>query len=265
MAVISLLTDFGLEDEYVGVMKGVILSIDPEARMVDITHGVAPQNLIQGAYTLAAAYPFFPPGTIHTAVVDPGVGTDRGILAAAAGGHTFLVPDNGLLSVVMDRVRPERIIRVTESRYFLKTISRTFHGRDIFAPVAAHLSTGLPLTDLGPAVAAGAVNRLDPPTPVRRENGELVGHILTADRFGNLMTDVDAAVLAGTDLRLAVAGRTLHGLSDSYAAVPPGHPLLILGSRGYLEISINGGNARRELELEPGQEILFQTRQRSCD
>ena len=207
--VITLLTDFGLADSYVGAMKGVVLGINPQANLVDLTHDVSPQNVLQGAFLLGTAWPYFPDGTIHLAVVDPGVGTERRALLLEGHGHLFLAPDNGILSFVLPQEEtgtspfqpylarvPEgfRAYALTDPRYWRHPVSDTFHGRDIFAPVAAHLSLGLAAEEVGEPV--DSLIRLAIPVP-QWQGDRLLGHVLHIDRFGNVVTSVPAEVLAG--------------------------------------------------------------------
>lgn len=255
MPVISLLTDFGLSDPYAGIMKGVIVSICPDARIIDISHEVAPQDVHGAAYVLAAAYPYFPPGTIHVAVVDPGVGGSRRIIAARTASGVFLAPDNGLLTLVLDEQEPVAVCRVENPGIFLHPVSRTFHGRDIFAPAAARLACGMEMAKLGAPVPARSLARLDfGPPPRPDENGRLKGAIIAVDRFGNLVSNIREADLesafgsryaGGKGICVQVAGRVVSGICGAYQEVPEGAPLAIIGSTGRLEISVNAGNACR--------------------
>jgi S-adenosyl-L-methionine hydrolase (adenosine-forming) len=252
---ISLLTDFGTRDEYAGVMKAVMAGINPQARIVDITHGIDPQDVIHGAFILSAAYGYFPAGTVHVAVVDPGVGGARRILAVECGGYRFVAPDNGLLERVLADQADTLVVTVENQRYFLRPVSRTFHGRDIFAAVGAHLAAGLPLSELGPvldrrSVVSGVVPGCRFAAPDRLE-----GTVVAIDRFGNLMTSIDAAAVetlarrsAGSRLVVELAGSPIGGVVPFYDSVDKLHPLAIIGSRGLLEISINCGNAGRILK-----------------
>lgn len=252
MALITLLTDFGTRDEYVGVMKGVIAGIIPDARIVDISHYIEPQNIVHGAFILAAAYPYFPAGTIHVAIVDPGVGGKRRILVVEYDRQRFVVPDNGLIEQVLADGLPLSVVSVEDARYFLTHVSHTFHGRDIFAPVAAHLAAGLPMTDLGPAVdhrgmVSGVVPRCGFSTPRCVE-----GKVVAVDRFGNLMTNIDADSIdrlaqriAGQTMVVILGERPIGPIVASYDRVARQTPLAVIGSRGLLEISVNCGNARQ--------------------
>lgn len=254
MTLITLLTDFGTVDEYVGVMKGVVAGIDPNARTVDISHHIAPQDIVHGAFVLAAAYAYFPAGTIHVAVVDPGVGTMRRILALECGEYRFVAPDNGLLErVLADRTTGE-MVSVENPRYFLDRVGLTFHGRDIFAPVAAHLAAGVPLTRLGPAIDRRSLVSGVVPGCRFSAHSRLDGTVVAVDRFGNLMTSIDAGAIDTLNRRIGgrspiveLAGRPIGGIVDTYGRVPLHAPLALVGSRGLLEISVNGGNAQQVL------------------
>jgi S-adenosyl-L-methionine hydrolase (adenosine-forming) len=252
---ISLLTDFGTRDEYVGVMKAVMADICPQARTVDITHGIDPQDIIHGAFILAAAYRYFPVGTVHVAVVDPGVGSARRILAVECGGYRFVAPDNGLLERVLAEQADAVAVTVENQRYFLKPVSHTFHGRDIFAAVGAHLAAGLPLSELGPALERHAMVSGVVPGCRFAAPDCLEGTVVAIDRFGNLMTSIDAAAVenlagrtAGRQLVVELGGRPIGGIVSFYDSVDKDLPLAIIGSRGLLEISINCGNAGRTLK-----------------
>ncbi|MBW1697231.1 MAG: SAM-dependent chlorinase/fluorinase [Deltaproteobacteria bacterium] len=258
---ITLTTDFGLTDEYVGVMKGVILSINPRAVIVDISHNIDPQDVTQAAYVIKSAYRYFPAQTVHVIVVDPGVGSDRAVIALRYDGHFFLAPDNGVLSFLLNNDKIEAVIRVENSRYFLKDISWTFHGRDIFAPVAAYISMGVKLEDIGNALDPVHLVQLEIQKPKISLPGEIVGTIIAVDRFGNLITNIDVNVIrflgaeALTAIDVWIGGKKISGISKSYNSVDSGHPLSIIGSRGYLEIAVNCGNAADKLEARKGDAV----------
>ncbi len=186
--VITLLTDFGYQDAYVGIMKGVIAGINPLANIIDICHNVPPQDIFNGAYLLYTAYKYFPKDTIHVAIVDPGVGSKRDIVCIKTKDSFFLVPNNGILSFIVQEEKPNGIFRVTNNKYFLPTTSNTFHGRDIFAPVAAHLSLGIKPQLLG--IKINQLTLLDIPKPTSKKTGLLEGQIIYIDRFGNLITNI---------------------------------------------------------------------------
>ena len=210
MSIITLLTDFGIEDGYVGTIKGVILSVNPSAMIVDITHQIDPQDLIEAAYVIKSSYRYFPKGTVHVIVVDPGVGSDRAIVALEMMGHIFLAPDNGVLTLLLDEGRLDSITRVNNSQYFLEPLSQTFHGRDIFAPVGAHISKGVDLKKLGSGLNRNDLVHLSIRKPSISDEGELVGTIVSVDRFGNCITNIDLSCLEkfykpGSEKNLVIA------------------------------------------------------------
>jgi len=257
--VITLTTDFGLHDPFVGIMKGVILSICPSARLVDLTHEVEPQNILGGALALEAAWPYFPEGTVHLAVVDPGVGSARRALAVRARGHYLVGPDNGLLTpALMDA--GWRAVALTAPEYRLAEVSRTFHGRDVFAPAAAYLAAGVPLERLGPAVT-DPVRRPIPRS--RLEDGALIGEVLAVDRFGNLLTSIEAAELVGlasgqpvaVPVIVEIADRVVAGPVAAYADGADGRPTAIAGSTGRVEIFVRGGRADQVLGAGRGAPV----------
>jgi hypothetical protein len=247
---ITLITDFGTTDPYAGIMKGVILSENPSASIIDITHGIPPQDVDSAAYCIYSAYRFFPAGSIHVVVVDPGVGSSRSIIAVSMAGHFFLAPDNGVLGLLLSTGRVDFITTVENEKYFLKPVSRTFHGRDIFAPVAAHLSKGLPIDRLGTEIKKDQTFFVDLRVPYQAESGELVGEVIHVDRFGNLITNIDYFLIRKTfdsvndrNLEIIIGGHQISGLSVCYQDAEPQSLLAITGSMGFIEISINGGNA----------------------
>lgn len=254
MTLITLLTDFGTRDEYVGVMKGVIAGINPNVRIVDISHHIEPQNIIHGALMLAAAYPYFPAGTVHVAIVDPGVGGMRRILAAEYNRQRFVVPDNGLMEQVLKDRSPLAAVSVEDPRFFLDPVSCTFHGRDIFAPVAAYLAAGQPMADLGPpvdreSIVSGVIPRCRFSTPDCVE-----GMVVGVDGFGNLITNIDVTSIdrltrrsVGRSVMVELANRSIGPIVASYDRVAQHSALAVMGSRGLLEISINCGNAQQVL------------------
>ena len=266
MSIITLTTDFGTDDEYVGIMKGVILSLNPSVAIVDITHHIDPQDLVQAAYSIYSSYRYFPKGTVHVVVVDPTVGSDRNIIAFKITDHIFLAPDNGALTLLINENNINSITRIDNTSYFLDPVSRTFHGRDIFAPVSAHLSMGVPIKKLGTPVAQNNLICLSITEPFFSDNGELVGSIVSIDHFGNLITninlnDLEKIVNTIPDKKLCinVGMDKISGLSSSYDSALSGHPLAIIGSRGYLEISVNGGNAANHFMVEKGDLVRVST------
>lgn len=241
--VITLTTDFGLRDPYVGVMKGVIVSRCPQACVIDLTHAIRAQDVKEANFALHGAWRFFPAGTIHVVVVDPGVGSRRRILCARSHGMLFLAPDNGVLTGVLDSAAT--IHAVTDPSLFRsRPVSNTFHGRDIFASVAAHLANGLAADCVGPVVTDPI--ELERPEPVRTADGSLVGSVIHVDSFGNLISNISGdhlRSLPGTERRILFRGVDLGAPVESYAAVDVGCPLAIIDSFGFLEIAVNAGSA----------------------
>ena len=270
-----LTTDFGLQDPYVGVMKGVALGINPGIQIIDLTHQIRPQNVAQASFVLGSSYRFFPPGAIHVVVVDPGVGTDRDALLLSTLRGRFLAPDNGVLShVLRDYLDdpPEQAgeiqvpaglaaYRLTNPKYWLHPVSRTFHGRDVFAPTAAHLSLGVPPDDLGEPLKR--LSWLPSPLPVRRGN-VIQGVIINVDHFGNLVTNIPAAMLAETSsIDLEIRGRVIQGLSPTFHGGPesPKDGLVALvGSQGYLEAAVRDGSAALLLSADLGEPVEVRLR-----
>ncbi len=258
MPIITLLTDFGTEQEYVGVMKGVILSIYPSVNLVDLSHQVSPQDVRAGAMILSSAYGYFPKDTLHMAVVDPGVGTGRRIIGVEMFGHTFLAPDNGLLSPILEAGSIDIAVAVSNRDYFRNPVSRTFHGRDIFAPVGAYLSKGLDIRKLGDEIAPESLVRLPKSRPVISEDGKLWGHILGEDHFGNLITDITESILAKfcgqcpkERLKIRLGDLRWTGVGETYGGVGPKEPTALINSRGLLEIAVNQGSAARFFSIHP--------------
>lgn len=253
---VTLLTDFGAADPYVSAMKGVILSLAPETRFVDISHEIAGCDILGGALALADAAPLFPPGTIHLAVVDPGVGGKRAPLLVASSGHYYIGPDNGLLSLAA--VVPRTVRRLTNESFFRLPLSDTFHGRDLFAPVAGHLADGTAVEEFGSAVEA--MVELELPVPVSSD-GAVRGQVLTVDRFGNLMTNISAARLPGPaeNCRVGLGQQRIDGISTSYAGAGPGRLVALISSRGTLEIAVAQGSAAACTGAERGTPVIVET------
>jgi len=272
-AVITLTTDFGLSDAYVAAMKGALLDINPEARLVDICHTIKPQNIPQAAFVLGTAYQYFPRKTVHLVVVDPGVGTERRAIILKVPQGCFVAPDNGVLSYIVQQFLAEPVvdrgqvsikkglkpgvdieaIQITNPKFWRATVSPTFHGRDIFAPVAAALSLGFPPIEFGEPVTS--VEMLPLPRPYQRPDGSLLGHIIYIDGFGNLISDIRDEDLPGGGQAVAVEikNELISGLSLSYAQ---GSGLLaLIGSSGYLEIALKGGSANSLLDAQVGDEV----------
>jgi S-adenosylmethionine hydrolase len=246
----ALLTDFGLDDVYVGVMKAVLLSRCPDARIVDLTHAIPPQDVLLGALALEDALPYLPRGSAVVAVVDPGVGSTRAAIAARSGGRWLLGPDNGLLSWCLS---PDtEVVRIEATRYRQPEVSSTFHGRDVFAPAAAHLLMGAELAMLGPPVSSWV--ELERPVVHRLDGGAVEAHVIAVDHFGNLILDARAGDLPPRPL-LRVAGREIHGLVRTYADAA-GTLCALVGSFGRVEIALPNGSAARELGLGRGAVVV---------
>lgn len=258
--IVTLTTDFGQDDPYVAAMKGVILGINPEATIVDICHTVGPQDIRKAAFVLGESHPCFPEGTIHVVVVDPGVGSDRRAVVLSTPAACFVAPDNGVLTCALGesagngvrRLGPsQKAHALTNQQFWRQPVSATFHGRDIFAPVAAHLSLGIPPDRFG--------DRLDSliaipfSRPRQRPDGALTGHVLHIDRFGNLITDVAAADLPQGPLDIKIRGQTISGLSRTYAEARG--LLALIGSSGRLEVSLRDGSARDLLGATAGDDV----------
>jgi len=257
VSVITLTTDFGTRDWFVGTMKGVIVGIQPGATVVDVTHEVPAGDIRGGAFALAAACRFFQKGTVHVAVVDPGVGSARRAIAVQTAEHCFVGPDNGVLSWALAKQEVWAIHALENKAYFLRSVSRTFHGRDIFAPVAAHLSRGVPIRKLGPALKDFV--RLDWPEPRKLREG-IEGEVVYIDRFGNAITSLEAGILQGAkwvECEVRRRRRRRCPVKSFYQAVPPRSPVAVVGSSGFLEIAVNGGSAEKALGLEVGSRVLL--------
>ncbi|GAB4504308.1 MAG: SAM-dependent chlorinase/fluorinase [Anaerolineales bacterium] len=252
MTILSITTDFGLANGFVGVMKGVIYGIAPEVKIVDITHLVAPQDVRQGAYALWRAAPFFPPGSVHVAVVDPGVGTARRPLGARLGEQFYIAPDNGLLTPLIEDAEQAgetiEFVHLDNPRYWLPKVSRTFHGRDIFAPCGAHLASGIPLSALGTPIVD--VVRLSLPHPQKTANGWLA-HVTIIDNFGNLTTDLPASFLSDhSSVLFRLRGREVNGLVESYGHRMPGDLVAVVDSEEFIEIAVVNGSAAALLGVQ---------------
>jgi S-adenosyl-L-methionine hydrolase (adenosine-forming) len=244
--VIGLLTDFGLQDHYVGVMKAVIAGIAPAASTIDISHDVPPQSVLAGQLLLRASVPYFPAGSVFLAVVDPGVGTSRRPMALRSGSWTFVGPDNGLFTPWLDG----QAVEITATEFRLPSVSSTFHGRDIFAPAAAHLTLGIELARLGPSLVDPV--RLAAPEPEVRPDGTIESEIVYVDRFGNLITNI-VGPGGGT---LAIDGRVLM-VREAYGSAAPGESLAVAGSDGYLELAVRDGSAAAVLGYKAGDRVTW--------
>ncbi len=262
MSIITLLTDFGSRDEYVGLMKGVILSIHSAATIVDITHQIDRQNLMQAAYAIHGSYRYFPAGSVHLIVVDPGVGTDRSLLALELHNHYFVAPDNGVLSLLLDEGLVDELIDITNSEYFLDTVSHTFHGRDIIAPVGAHIARGVELRQLGDELAPADAIRLTNIRARTADDGNIVGRIVAVDHFGNLVTNIEHQMITTYGLAnqtkrvvIQIGSHTVQGMDRTYGNGHSNIPMALIGSRGYLEIAIPRGNAAQQLNVRSGDRV----------
>ncbi len=254
--IITLLTDFGLSDPYVAMMKGVILSINPDAGLVDISHQVKVGSIIQAASIIQETFPFFPRGTVHVVVVDPTVGSDRRLIGLEAAGHLFIGPDNGIFWPVIEDHKNLKIIHLTESRYFLPHVTHTFHGREVLAPVAAHLSLGDDLEMMGPMIKDPI--RLN--IPVSQKKGETYyGEVIRVDNFGNLITNIHRAELdsfLGSARSVTRVGKLIiRNISNIYADAEVGKPLALINSSDLLEIAVNLGRADRYIGID-SEEII---------
>lgn len=261
--IITLTTDFGTRDCYVAAMKGVILEINPEAGIVDLTHEIGPQNVLEGAFFLRGSAPYFPNGAVHVVVVDPGVGSERRALCVEADGRYYVAPDNGVLSLVATPETLGSAVAIENERYLRPTISATFHGRDVFAPAAAHLSLGVEMSELGPPVRE--IVRFELPAPTAEGDGTIAAQVIHIDRFGNLITNVDTATWddltssgKGGDVQIRIHGLILNRACKAYGEVPQGSPLALWGSSDLLEISVNRGNAAERLGAKVGDLVTIQ-------
>lgn len=250
--IVALMTDFGTLDPYVGVVKGVILARAPEARLVDLTHEIPPQNIVAGAYFLRSAVGYFPKDTIFQCVVDPGVGSSRKAVAMKANGRYFVGPDNGLFTAALARTI-EECVELTETKYHLSNPSTTFHGRDIFAPVAAALAKGVPIRKLGRKMNHWVWREI--PKPYKTARG-WNGEVLWADHFGNLITNLEPRHLP-KNFRLKVGKTVVLSLTTHYAAAKKGSVLALIGSDGTLEIAVSGGNAAQKLGVGIGTPVIL--------
>lgn len=258
--IITLTTDYGTNDHLVGTLKGVILKINPEATIVDITHQVAPFDLLDGALAIGSAYKYFPPRTIHVIVVDPGVGTNRRPLLVTAENQYFVAPDNGVLSLVYEREHANLVVRhITAEHYYLQPVSKTFHGRDIFAPVAAWLGKGWQTASMGEEITDYKKFALPKPKP---ENGVVKGVVLRIDSFGNLLTNFrpenlpEGATEKG-EVNFQVGSHSVTRLVDTFASGNAGEPVAFVGSSGYVEIAVNKASAARTLGLARGAAVTL--------
>ncbi len=260
MAIITLITDFGLKDGNVGVMKGVIWGISPDVKIADLSHTIAPQNIPEAALILYRSGPYFPPGTVHVVVVDPGVGTDRRPIAASIGSQFYVGPDNGILTMWMEHAEkedlPTQFVHLDQAEFWLPDVSHVFHGRDIFAPAAAHLASGIALDALGTSIHDPL--RLELPQPARTASG-LVGEVIHIDHFGNISTNIRREHLEGASgldrLTLRLAGVEIHGMVQTFGTRQPGELVALFGSTGSLIVSVVNGSAAQRLRAKPGDRV----------
>lgn len=259
MGIITLLTDFGGSDYFVGAMKGVILSINPSATIIDITHEIPPQDIEAGAFNLLSCYKTFPDGTIHVAVVDPGVGSDRRAILIECANQFFVGPDNGLFSWVCEREKDWTAVHVTNQRFFRHPVSRTFHGRDIFAPVAAALSNGVEPREFGEPLRD--IVRLAALDPITADANTIEGRVIHIDRFGNCVTNFTQQTLRSRDettsWRMIVNGEEINSFHAIFAEAPANEVFCIVGSAGFLEICARNNSAAKLLDIQTGQKVLL--------
>jgi S-adenosyl-L-methionine hydrolase (adenosine-forming) len=272
---IALLTDFGTSDTYVGVMKAVMAQICPDVQFIDLTHEIAPQNVTQGAFTLLNAYRYFASGTIFLVVVDPGVGSSRRAIAVQADDYTFVAPDNGILSYTLSQLQDIHAVELTNPSYQLSQVSNTFHGRDIFAPAAAHRAAGVPIDQFGSPVTN--LVQLSTST-LHIQDGRIVGEVLYVDHFGNIITNIgpfqwqengqmtfvsshsnpSSLPFSAQSAVTIVNNHSIPAVHRSYSEVVKGEVLILTGSSSYLEIAVNQGSAARQLGIQPGTPVTLQ-------
>lgn len=252
--IVTLTSDFGLSDVYVGVMKGVIAQIDPTLNVIDITHDIPPQNIAAARFCLMSAYAYFPSETVHIAVVDPGVGSKRREVAIEFAGGFLVGPDNGLFSGILAQNPPIAAVKLTNSKYWrTPSPSTTFHGRDIFAPVGANLANGVPFQELGESIDPETLIQL-PLTEYTAIDSGVVGYVQYADRFGNLITNIPSDLVRGKNWSAKVAGFTITGKA-TYSDSPVGSLIALIGSHGWIEIAVTNGNAQAELQMNFGDMV----------
>jgi len=254
--IISLITDFGLKDNFVGVMKAVILKINPQALIVDITHQINPQDILAGAFLLKNSYSYFPSGTIHLVVVDPGVGSTRKKILVETKNYYFIAPDNGILSWVLKEQKPQKIFEITNVKYFLQPISNTFHGRDIFAPVAAYLSKGINPERFGRRIKS--LKNLELPS-VKITPKQLIGECIYIDHFGNLISNIEKDIffsfIKNKNFKIFIKNKIIKKLSNSYTEGTPLRPVALFNSFGLLEIALKDASLKKYLGIKKGEKI----------
>ncbi len=264
MSLITLTTDFGYVDTYNAVMKGVILSINPDCRIIDVTLNIQPHNIKSACFALMTTFSYFPKKTIHVAVVDPGVGTDRRPIVIDAGDHIFVGPDNGIFSFIFaDRKQTDlKVYEIANKKYRLACVSNTFHGRDVFAPAAAHLSLGVPVSSFGKMVSDVVSYRL--PEPVLKKKDIIEGEIIHIDRFGNIISNISKVFLVKTlkkPFSAELKGKSVTTIVTAYGFAPDRELFCIYGSSGFLEISLKNESAAEKLGCIPGDKIIIKTNQ----
>lgn len=257
MSIITLITDFGIKDGNVGVMKGVIWKIAPRTHIADLSHTISPQNIPEAALILLRSAPYFPDGTIHLVVVDPGVGTQRRPVAARLGEQFFVGPDNGVVTMLLERVEaqdlPVHFVHLNKMRYWLPEVSHVFHGRDIFAPVSAHLSNGVPLSEVGSFINDPV--RLALPRPQQTESGWL-GEVIHIDHFGNISSNIRLEHLRRpVQVQVRLCGSTIDGMVETFGEQPPGALVALYGSTGNLIVSVVNGSAAEQLNAKVGDRV----------
>jgi hypothetical protein len=259
MRIITLLTDFGLRDGNVGVMKGVMLGIAPQVQLIDLSHMIAPQDILEANLVLRRSAPYFPSGTIHVVVVDPGVGTQRRPLLAQLGGQIYIGPDNGTITMLVEYGRARNwdmwFIHLNQPKFWLEPVSHVFHGRDIFAPVAAHLALGVALGDLGTPITDPVLLQLPQPLPT---STGWVGEVIHLDHFGNISTNIWEQQISSPDLRVRIGGITLDGLVHTFGDGKPGDLIALFGSTGNLIIAEVNGNAANRLHIRVGAAVTVE-------
>jgi S-adenosylmethionine hydrolase len=265
--IIALLTDFGYRDPFVGIMKGVMLGINPDLQLIDLSHGAAPQGIREAALVLSASCPYFPPHTIFLVVVDPGVGGTRRPIVVETADHLFVGPDNGVLGLALDQAEVRRVIHVTETRYFRQPVSRTFHGRDVFAPLAAWLSRGAQAHEMGTTI--DDYQHLELPRPRVQAGEELAGEVIYQDHFGNLITNIAEAWVTEIwgappwpGIELHINASVIRGLDSHYAQRPPQELGIIINSWGLLEVFANGGSAAQATGAVEGRPVRIRRGER---
>ncbi len=254
MLFITLLTDFGYKDNFVGVMKGVIAGIAPKAGIIDLCHDIPAQDISAGAFCLKTGYAYFPKGTIHVVVIDPGVGSKRFPLVVKTKDYYFIAPDNGVLSLALDELKVLDIIRLDNPAYHLPRVSNTFHGRDIFCAVAAHIAQGIPHAQCGTRIKQ--YKKIALPKP-RSTTSSIHAEIIYVDRFGNLITNIcHSNSRKYTQSLITIKNKVIRGIKTSYAHTHLGQALAIWGSSGFLEIAVNGGSAQKHFKAKTGDKVV---------